>query len=138
AGARFQTALGATSLDAMRDAPPDRILAAQAAVGLRPVYDGKVLTRPGQDVFAAHAQNDVPIMIGFTANEGFGPIAAANTVATYEAAVRQVYGANAERVLRLFPAHTDDEAPHAANRLARDATLGVPVHNWAQAQARFG
>ena len=49
----------------------ERILAASPGLGFRPVVDGHFLPRPPAAIFAAGAQNDVPLLAGWNKDEGF-------------------------------------------------------------------
>ena len=137
-GLDLQTALKAGSLAAMRDMPADRI--AQAA-GPRPrniAIDGYSLPADPTDVFAKHRQADVPLIVGFNADEGFrslGPIA---DLQGYRDAVAKAFGAHADAVLGLYPATTDAAARRAAVEIGRDSTVAAQMNVWARNQAAFG
>lgn len=135
-GTRIQTALGAKSLAEMRNAAPDRFLSIQQGAG--PILDGKVLTASSAETFAAKQQSDVPIMIGYTADEGFSPIGAAKTVQAFKTAVQQTYQANADKILAAYPAGSDAEAAKSSHDLARDSTLALQMNGWARAQVASG
>lgn len=138
-GVAIQKALGADSIDAMRDMPADRVIALAAPVRRRPiVLDGVVVPVTPQAAFAARAQNDVPTMIGFTRDESFrslGPIA---SVADLEKAIRTAFPATAAKIMTAYPAATADEARRAARDIERDSTLGVQMAQWAQVQGSVG
>jgi para-nitrobenzyl esterase len=135
-GLRLQAALKVPNLAAMRDVPPDRILQVQG--GSRPIIDGHVLTAASDQVFAAKQQSDVPVLIGFTSDEGFSAIGSAKTLADYRAALAASYGADASKIEALYPAKNDAGAAAAAHALARDSTLGLQMNSWARNQAANG
>ncbi len=136
-GLELQKVLGAHSLEEMRDLPGDRVLAAQ--VRRDPVViDGRVITAAPEQVFAAHAQSDVPIMIGFTRDESFRPLGRPHDVAEYQALVRKAFPRTADAILEAYPVSTDAEVGRAVADLQRDATVGRQMAEWARAQARFG
>ncbi|MDP3737820.1 MAG: carboxylesterase family protein [Hyphomonadaceae bacterium] len=135
-GLRLQTALKATNLAAMRDVPPDRVLQAQS--GSRPIIDGHVLTASSDQVFAAKQQYDVPVLIGFTSDEGFAAIGGAKILNDYRSALAVAYGADAGKIEALYPAKNDAEVAAAARSLARDSTLGLQMNSWARNQAANG
>lgn len=138
-GVALQQALGASSIESMRDMPADRLIALAAPMKRRPVViDGQVVAEAPQAAFAAGRQNDVPMMIGFTQDEYFrslGPIA---SVADYEAAVRLAFPKTATQLLRAYPAQTAEEAQRAARDVERDSTLGLQMAEWAKAQSSKG
>lgn len=138
-GLALQQALGATSIDTMRDVAADRLLALSAPVARRPIVeDGVVVTAAPKAIFAAGRQSDVPVMIGFTRDESFrslGPIA---SIADYEKAVRTTFPRQADALLRAYPARTIEEARRAARDMERDSTLGLQMDQWARMQSAHG
>jgi para-nitrobenzyl esterase len=69
-------------------------------------------------VFARGEQIDVPIMVGFTRDEGFSAIGGAQTVEQYRGFLHEAYGDKGEELFRLYPASTDAEARRAARDVA--------------------
>ncbi|MDO7835508.1 carboxylesterase family protein [Sphingobium sp. HBC34] len=138
-GVALQQALGAASIEAMRDMPADRLMALAAPVKRRPiVIDGQVVTQAPDTVFAAGRQADVPMMIGFTRDEYFRSLGQVASVTDYETAVRAAFPATAPAVLNAYPARTVEAARRAARDVARDSTLGVQMADWAGAQSARG
>jgi para-nitrobenzyl esterase len=134
-GRELQAVLKAPSLAALRQLPADRILAVQGTTGrYGPLVDGWLLPEDPNALFAAGKQNDVPILIGYTRDEGFDSFNQAMTLAEYRAQAQR-YGEHAADLLRLYPAGSDAEARRAALDIARDATLGLQMRTWARAQA---
>jgi para-nitrobenzyl esterase len=132
-GEALQQALGAGSLEAMRNVAGDRILAAAAGVPRRAiVIDGAHVTAPPAEVFAARAHSDVPVMLGFTRDERFADPGIVRTLAEYETRVNEVFGARAGEVLRAYPATTDAGASRALVDLMRDMSIGRQMFAWAQ------
>ena len=137
-GRELQTILKATSLAALRQLPADRILAMQGTTGrYGPLVDGWLLPDDPNAIFAAGKQNDVPILIGYTRDEGFDPFNQVMTLAEYRAQAER-WGEHASELLRMYPANTDAEARRAALDIARDATLGLQMRTWARAQTASG
>jgi para-nitrobenzyl esterase len=134
-GIKVQQALGAATIEAMRDTAGDRVMALSAGVTRDPiVIDGKLLTGSPQSVFAAKRQSDVPVMIGFTRDEAFASFGPARTVSEYEAAVRKTFPTAADAVLKAYPAKTDTAVFRALTDLQRDASVGRQMAGWARAQ----
>ncbi|GHC90110.1 carboxylesterase/lipase family protein [Novosphingobium pokkalii] len=133
-GLALQKELGAASLAEMRSLPGDRIVAAttpRAPI----VRDGQVVTGSAEEVFAAHAQNDVPVLIGYTRDESFRPLGPVTTPQELKAAVTARFGAAADAILA---AYAGSDPARAAADIARDATVGRQMADWAAAQRRFG
>jgi para-nitrobenzyl esterase len=132
-GLALQKELGALSLAEMRALPGDRITA--ATTRRDPIVrDGKVVTGSVEEVFAARQQLDVPILIGYTRDESFRPLPAADNGAGLAAAVRERFPTNAEAILKAYA----PSGPRAAIDIARDASVGLQMGQWAQAQRAFG
>ncbi|NKB32456.1 MAG: carboxylesterase family protein [Pseudomonadales bacterium] len=79
AGERFAGALGITgtgesSIEAMREMPPQQIVAAMSTAGSGggPVIDGYVLPGRPYDLLESGQQNRIPVMVGGLADEYFG------------------------------------------------------------------
>lgn len=133
-GLALQKELGAASLAEMRSLPGDRIVAAttpRAPI----VRDGQVITGSAEEVFAAHAQNDVPVLIGYTRDESFRPLGPVTTPQELKAAVTARFGTAADAILA---AYAGSDPTRAATDIARDATVGRQMADWAAAQRRFG
>lgn len=138
-GGALQQALGAGSIEAMRDVPADRLIAAAAPLRRRAVViDGVVVPEPPAAAFAARRHNDVPVMIGFTRDESFRSLGPVASVADYEKAVRVAFPAQAEAILAQYPARTSEQARRAARDIERDSTLGRQMDGWARAQTAGG
>ncbi|NIJ07599.1 para-nitrobenzyl esterase [Sphingomonas vulcanisoli] len=133
-GLSLQKELGARSLADLRALPGDRITA--AAMRRDPItIDGHVITGTAEQTFSKGQQNDVPILIGYTRDESFrpfGPLADRGALAD-QAKTR--FGAKAGAILS---AYADADAPRAAADIARDATVGRQMADWASYQQRFG
>lgn len=134
AGLNLQRALNAKSLAEMRLLPADRVVQVRAGTG--PNVDGWFLPRSTLEIFNAGQQNDVGLFIGFTRDEGFSGLGGATSAADYEARVRRAYPAQAEALLRAYPASGDWK--RSAMTLGRDVSLGVMTRRWAQGQAAPG
>jgi para-nitrobenzyl esterase len=133
AGIALQNALGAHSIEDLRDIGGDKIVA--AAVPRAPiVVDGHYVIG-AEAAFASRQHSDVPIMLGFTRDESFRPLGAVTSVADLEAAVRRMFPVTATQVLKKYRATDAAGAARAAADIARDSSVGAQMANWARAQA---
>lgn len=132
-GTALAKELGAASIADLRALPGDRIAAAQSPRAPI-VADGHVLMGTAEAVFAARAQSDVPILIGYTRDESFRPLGPVRTRAELPAALAP-FGQNAAALLAAYD--SGDPARDAAD-IARDATVGAQMAGWATHQQRFG
>lgn len=138
-GVALQKALGAPSVEAMRDIAGDRILQVAAGVPRSAiVVDGENITGTAGEVFAAHQQNDVPVMVGFTRDERFANLGPASTVAEYEAAVRKAFPKTGDAVLKAYPVKADADVGRALVDIMRDMSVGSQMFNWASANVTYG
>ncbi|MDE2403230.1 MAG: carboxylesterase family protein [Sphingomonadales bacterium] len=138
-GVALQQALGVGSVEAMRDLPGDRVLAVAAGVPRDPiVIDGVHITGTAPEVFAAHRQNDVPVLIGFTRDERFASLGPASTVAGYRAVLARTFGARAGAIFAAYPAQADADVGRALVDVMRDMSVGSQMFNWAGANAAHG
>lgn len=147
-GVRLADALGAHSLADLRQVPAERILAldshwpADAAGKVKPgtmaVADGYVFPATMYDTFKAGKQNDVPLLIGYNANEGGYFVPQPLKAAEYAESVRKEYGLLAGRVLDLYPAGTDENAARSQRELVRDNWYGWQMWTWARLQSVTG
>lgn len=134
-GGQLAAKLGATSLAELRSLPAKKVI----AVGNDwPTIDGYVVPRPIHDIFAAARQNDVPLIVGSTANEGDNLVPNPLPAAQYVARVKKDYPDFAARILALYPAGSDAEAAASQRALERDKGFGWEAWSWARAQTRTG
>lgn len=111
------------SLAALRALPPDRLW---QTLGQRfqptAVVDGWALTAPPEDVFAAGAQHDVPLITGTTADEGtaFLALFPDATAAAFRKRIEERFGAGSEDVLALYPVAKDADVPAQISRMITD------------------
>lgn len=134
-GLETMTKTGATSLDEMRKLPANLLLAGDH---LRlPVVDGYVLNDHILNIFSTGKQNGVDLLIGYNeGDEDFGrPISSA---AAFTANAKNTFGDNADKFLKLYPAHTDKEAERSQVLLSRDRVFAWGNYNWAKYQSANG
>lgn len=146
-GLDVQKAVGASSLATLRQMPADRIFVVQrdfqfgdsGSVNVRPNIDGYFLPDAIPTIFAAGKQNDVPTLAGFTRDDiSPSPLRLAKTADDYRDKARQVYGANADRFLALYPVAADADVPAQGKLAARHAMMEKGTRKLAQAQAVGG
>jgi para-nitrobenzyl esterase len=148
-GLRIQEALKAKSLDRMRQIPADRILALQeafqaGATGGGPIrvggaiVDGYFLPDSPARIFAAHKQNDIPVITGFTHDESSNALRTAKNLTEYRATSARLFGPDSEEFLKLYPASTDAEARDMGATAAREGMVEKGARNWAIAQTQNG
>jgi para-nitrobenzyl esterase len=100
-----------------------------------PNLDGAVFTEQPQQSFAAGHQNEVPVLLGWNADEGVDgapPVTAAN----YESQLQKGFGPQVVPfALARYPGKTDAQATASAQRLADD-WVGQQHFSWATMQQK--
>ena len=139
-GADLGAKLGAKSLADMRAAPADAVLAAAPRFGFRPIVDGHFLPAAPAEIFAAHAQSDVPLLAGWCKDEGFNFTlpSGGEGEPSYVEAMRDIFGADAEACLKHYPAGTPERDKASARALGGDLTIIHNTWRWIEAQKATG
>ncbi|WP_221031502.1 carboxylesterase/lipase family protein [Actomonas aquatica] len=139
-GAEFAAAIDAPTLAELRALPAAELLTRSVDWGrFRPNVDGLLLTATPQRVFARGEQARVPLLAGWTLDEG-GPAAltgrAEPTLAHMQLAARERFGIFAERFLTAYSASNDAEAARAAADYGGDRFIGFSTWNWLEEHRR--
>ncbi len=135
AGLQFQAKLGVKSLAELRSLPWEKLLETSwIDINEPTAADGYVLPAPTPETFAARRQNDVPALLEWCRDEGFGGFSSVKTLDEYKAAVQRVAGAKAEEMLKLYPASNDEEARQAARKAGLAGAAAKQMVGWAVAQ----
>jgi len=145
-GLKFAAALGASSIADLRAKPAEEIL--QAAIknptifGLG-VVDGDVVPEYPAKIFAAGKQNDVPLLVGWNADEG--TLFAARGFKwgegqpTYPERIRTFFKNEADKVLALYPpGETLEDGKASFAALYGDEIIGYGTWAWAERAAASG
>ncbi|HEY1781892.1 MAG TPA: carboxylesterase family protein [Roseiarcus sp.] len=140
AGLDFMRKAGARSLAELRALPADKILALAPGLGFRPIIDGWFLPRQLPEIFANHAQNDVPLMAGWNKDEGFNftLLQGDDAKRSYAELVRAVFGGRTEAALRLYPDGSPEADAASAAALGGDLVIIHPTWAWIEAQKQSG
>ena len=135
-GRDFAEAIGAPSLTELRALSADELYARYAAheYRFRPIVDGWVVPDQVEAVFARGEQVDVPMLMGWTADEassraGYGE----SSVAEFAQRAQEMHGDAAAAFLALYPAKTDAEAGGQLKRSIRHRNLAF-LRAWAKAR----
>jgi para-nitrobenzyl esterase len=132
--------LGAMNLAALRAMPTDAILAAAAkkgAPGFPIVVDGRLLTEPVADTYAAGKQAHVPLIAGWNRDEFFLP-SWGMTADKWKATAAQRFGDHASEFLAVYPGDSDKQAVRSAIDYGSDTFIAFSTWNWIQAQVKTG
>ncbi len=136
-GSAFAKEKGAASLAALRALPAHAIQPAEGGNSgrFRPVVDGILLPEQPAEALAAGRFHDVPVMTGFTADEGSAlrqDYASADPVAL-RTLMEESFGASAVRLAPFYPAATEADRAQSNVQVRRDRGLAALYH-WASAR----
>lgn len=139
-GAAYGEALGAPTLAGLRDLPFERFLGDSRADGLiHPVIEPRLLPEPPYDVFAAGRHNDVPLLVGFNAEEALSLTDVSKVTAqNFHERLTAQWGALPPALLDPYPFSTDAEARRARADFERDLRFGWDIRAWARLAAARG
>jgi para-nitrobenzyl esterase len=132
--------LGATNLAELRALSTDKILEAAGVRGaphFSTVIDGKLLTEPVPDTYAAGKQAHVPLLAGWNRDEG---AAQANgmTAEKWKAFAADHFPERTEEFLQLYPGDTDEQAVQSATAYGGDSFIAFGTWKWIEAHRKTG
>ena len=133
AGPAWATKLGANSLADLRAMPAADLLKADYPAGM--VVDGYMMPESGWDALAAGRQADVPLLVGWTADDGsvFPPPV---TPEGFAAKMAETFGARAPEVMALYPSATPEQAIRSNQDVFREQVFAWPA--WSTARLHAG
>jgi para-nitrobenzyl esterase len=132
AGTTFATNLGATDLAALRAKTPQQIMAGSGSY-IGPIVDGVVWPDQLDQLLAQGKIHDVPLLVGWNADEGTPYPAFATTLAGYNSTAAARYGAFATQFKAVYPASSDSDVLAMAYQPMRDSFFAWQP--WALARA---
>ncbi len=111
-----------------------------AGVHLFPVVDGWLLPKDPTDLIGTTQQASMPVLIGYTADEGnFFLGTAPKSISGFQTFVQSKFGAaQLEPILAMYPAKADADASDALGRFFGDYELITSTVLTARAMARVG
>lgn len=125
---------GAKNIAELRAKSAAEILAAGGPSS--PIIDGYVFPQPMPEIFSQGKQNDVPLILGWNADEGFGgtPQNAENFIKQS----KEMFGEKADEFLKYFPASNDEEAAVSQSKLSGIQIFGIQSYKWMLLQNESG
>ena len=138
-GLAFAKAVGADSLAALRGLPADT-LAAQA-VRTQENVDGWVLPDEIRTIFSNRQHNNVPVIVGSTADEMTSLGGAGNvpkTLEEFRKRMAQQYGDFAAEFETAYGVKTEADIAPALMAAGRDTTFSSHMRQWARATTAAG
>jgi para-nitrobenzyl esterase len=131
--------LGVKSLAELRALPTDKVLDAVKSKkgGFPPDIDGKLLTEPPPDTYAAGKQAHVPLLAGWNRDEG-SFLANGMTVEKWKAMAAALFKDRAAEFVKLYPGDTDEQAADSAIAYGSDAFIAFGTWKWLVAHRKTG
>ncbi len=143
ANMRFaESALGTSNIEKLRAMPAGEILEQalkQERHSFDPNIDGYFLPEDVRAIFSQGEQSRVPLLAGWNADESnsdsiFGENSP--TAKNFVGYARAHFGADAPRLLKLYPAATDTQARRSARDLAGDRDMAYGTWKWIEMQLK--
>jgi para-nitrobenzyl esterase len=140
-GQAFAAAAGAQQLSDLRSLSVEALQ--KPAWSPHPIVDGHILREDLTTTYRHHRQNDVPLLVGWNAEEGkdLAPEILGTsefTAARHAELMTKLLGhAPSDALLATYPGATDAQARASINQLTNDWWGWRMVH-WAAIQAKFG
>lgn len=146
ADAKFaRDVFGTDSSSALRQKSADELLQAalkeRNVVRFAPNIDGYFLPESVPAIYASGKQAHIPLLAGWNADEGsYHQIFKDEqpTAQNFIAWARKQFGDQADELLKLYPAATDEEAKQSAEALAGDQFIGYSTWKWINTQLKTG
>ena len=134
AGSTFAANLGAADLAALRAKTPQQIMAGAGSV-IAPVVDGVVWPDQLDLLLAQRKTHDVPMLVGWNADEGTPYPPFATTLAGYQSTSAARYGDMAAQFRAVYPANSDADVAALAFLPMRDSLFAWQAWSLARAHA---
>jgi para-nitrobenzyl esterase len=136
---KWVAGLNVNSLAELRALPTDKILAAvKQGANFPPNIDGKVLTEPVAETYAAGKQAHVPLLAGWNSDEGSFVAMRGTTVAQYKAMASALFKDKADEFLKLYPADNDAQALRSLIDYSSDSFIALGTWRWLDAHRKTG
>jgi para-nitrobenzyl esterase len=137
AGQDFMARANAGSLEELRRKSAPELL--DVPFGANIIVDGHVLPRTPYDAYRRNEHNRVPVLVGYTADEGQEFIADRTiTTTNFTDELERHFPGFLVRLTAPDPGVTDQEARSAALAFERDVRFGWGVWTWARLASRDG
>ncbi|HZZ32288.1 MAG TPA: carboxylesterase family protein [Phenylobacterium sp.] len=138
-GAGYAKSVGAPSLADLRRLPVAKLLQGEANKVAHPVVEPYALPLSPYDAFAAGRQAQVPVLVGWNAEEprsltDLGSVRAA----TFTEDIHKAFGPLPAAMIDAYPHADDAQAIQARIDFERDLRFGWDGWAWARLQARAG
>ncbi len=135
-GKAFVKAAGVDSIDALRALPVDTLLRVPD-FRTEEIVDGWALPKEVRTIFAERTHNDVPILVGSTANESSSSDLP-TTLKAYRERVESQYGNFIKAFDEVYPVKTESDIKKAVRDVAGQARFNLQMRRWARLTTAAG
>jgi len=132
--------LNVKSLAELRALPTQAILdaAKKPGVDFPPDVDGKVLTEPVSETYAAGKQAHIPLIAGWNADEGSFVVMRGMIVDQWKQFAQKNFGDRSAEFLKLYPGDTDAQALRSAIDFGSDRFIAFSTWQWLEEHRKTG
>jgi para-nitrobenzyl esterase len=135
-GRKYLGSLRADSIATLRKRPVAELLEGSAGSVSHPVIEPDVLPVAPYEAFVSGSYVDVPVLVGFNAEEARSLVDVTRvTSATFSADIERSFGALPPALIAAYPRATDREARQARLDFERDLRFGWDMWTWARLQS---
>jgi len=136
----WAASIGAPTLAELRAMPADAVLAASRKDGaprFSPVVDGRLLTEPVSETYAAGRQAHIPLLAGWNNDEN-NALSRGMTAEKWKAFASEHFGERAAEFLTLYPGDTDEQAVRSSIDYGGDTFIAFGTWKWIEAHLKTG
>jgi para-nitrobenzyl esterase len=135
-GRKYLSSLRVDSIAALRQRPVAELLEGLAGSVSHPVIEPDVLPIAPYEAFVSGSYNDVPVLVGFNAEEARSLVDVTRVKsATFAADIERRFGALPPPLIEAYPHATDREAQQARLDFERDLRFAWDMWTWARLQS---
>jgi para-nitrobenzyl esterase len=134
-GAEFAKRSGAADIKALRNIPAEKLQSMLTGFS-GVIVDGFVLPEPITSAYAKGAYAALPLLTGYNHEDGFG-LPNVN-LEDYKDYIVELFGDEASKALKMYPAATNEEAAQSLQAISRDSFLGLQSYAWGRKQSETG
>ena len=135
-GRAFVKAAGVDSISALRAVPVDKLLLVPD-FRTEEIVDGLALPEEVRTIFATRTHNDVPILVGSTANES-ATTDVPTTLKAYRERVESQYGGFIKEFDAAYPVESESDIRKALRDVAGQARFNLQMCTWARMTTAAG
>jgi para-nitrobenzyl esterase len=138
-GVKVATDLGASSLEALRSIPADKLL--QVKGQFSTAIDGYFIPKAPVEIYANGEQAKIPLLIGWNSEEMVSMFFLKGkpaTVENFKEAAKATFNEKADKIAEIYKVTDDASVIDAATALASDMFIGFSTWKWSDLHRKTG